>query len=361
MINYLFYVHVNTESIRKPLTLSRKNSTLNRNKETLRRIVDFDCKPLILLFIYMLSAGCEENGKQVSDAVLNTPVEIRLNRFDVAFDQMETEGLPALKANYPYLFPEQYPDSIWLAKHRDSLQREIRAEVRQAFSNFKPLTAELEILFKHIRYYFPEESLPEITTLTNDVDYHNRVILTDSLLLISLDNYLGADHRFYSNMDRYIAKELDSRYLSSDVATAFARRWVPFPAERSFIAQMIYYGKILYLKDLLLPLASDAVKIGYDDAELQWALDNEGQIWRYFIERELLYNTDRELAPRFLDPAPFSKFRLLLDNESPGRLGRYMGWQIVRSYMETNEVPLEKMLGLSGEELFKNSNYKPPK
>lgn len=327
----------------------------------MRRIVEFAYKPLVVLLIVLISGGCEENGKEVSDAVLETPVEIRMNRFDVAFDQMEIKDLPTLKATYPYLFPEQYPDSVWIAKHSDSLQMEIRGEVRKAFANFKPYEAELELLFKHIRYYFPDENIPEITTLTNDVDYQNRVILTDSLLLIGLDNYLGADHRFYANMDRYIAKELDARYLSSDVAAAFARRRVPMARERSFISQMIYYGKILYLKDLLLPLKPDAVKIGYDQAELQWALDNEGQIWRYFIERELLYKTDRELAPRFLDPAPFSKFRLLLDNESPGRLGRYMGWQIVRSYMETNDVPLERMLMTGGEELFKNSNYKPPK
>jgi uncharacterized protein YjaZ len=124
---------------------------------------------------------------------------------------------------------------------------------------------------------------------------------------------------------------------------------------------MLYYGRELYLKDRLLPLLTDEQKIGYSDEELQWARENEEQIWRYFIERELLYSTDAELGPRFLEPAPFSKFRLELDNESPGRLGRYLGWQIVRTFMSAEEISLGQMLHLPAEELFRRSNYKPKK
>ena len=110
-----------------------------------------------------------------------------------------------------------------------------------------------------------------------------------------------------------------------------------------------------------MPLTADSVKIGYTEQQLVWARENESQIWRYFVERELLYSTDKGLDARFLDPAPFSKFRLMLDNESPGRIGRYMGWQIVRSFMDTHEVSLRELLQTPGEEIFKRSKYKPPK
>ena len=93
---------------------------------------------------------------------------------------------------------------------------------------------------------------------------------------------------------------------------------------------------------------------------MAWASANEEQVWRYFIEQELLYSTDGKLAPRFFLPAPFSKFQLeLIDIESPGRIGRYMGWQIVRAFMDNNEIGLAEMLSLAGEEIFKKSKYKP--
>ncbi len=292
---------------------------------------------------------------------MNIPVALEVSRFDQAFDRMNPEELPRLKAQYPYLFPEQYPDSLWLAKQRDTLQQQLRAEVARAFPDFGPYQVSLELLFKHLKYYFPAVRVPRVVTLTSEVDYENRVLLADSLLLIGLDNYLGANHEFYSVLNRYIAEELDPAYLVSDVANTYARSLVPNRRERSFVAQMVYYGKLLYLKDLLLPLEPDSVKIGYTAEQLAWAQANEGQIWRYFIERELLYTTDQKLAPRFLDPAPFSKFELQLDNESPGRIGRYMGWQIVRSYMDRSGAGLQDMLAMPGEELFRESNYKPPK
>ena len=212
---------------------------------------------------------------------------------------------------------------------------------------------------KHIKYYFPKTEIPQVITLISDVDYNNRVVLADSLLLIGLDNYLGADHRFYSGIDRYIAQDLDEKYLKSDVASAFANRIVQIPRGRTFVEAMIYYGKMLYLKDLWMPLANDSEKIHYSDAEFQWAQANEEEIWRYFVDRELLFSTDQGLWPRFLDPAPFSKFRLELDFESPGRTGRYIGWMIVRSFMENNDVSIDNMIDLSGEEIFNNAKYKP--
>src|SRR5690606_14408812 len=196
-------------------------------------------------------------------------------------------------------------------------------------------------------------------TLVSDVRYQERVILTDSLLLIGLDNYLGSDHRFYGGLQRYIAASLERDFLLSDVASAFSKTVVHYPSDRSFLAKMVHYGKELYLKDRLLPDASDAQKIGYTQEELAWAMANEEQMWRYFVERDLLYDTATDLERKFLDPAPFSKFGMELDIESPGRLGRYTGWQIVRAFMERNPVGLEDLMALPGDEIFKRSNYKP--
>ena len=145
----------------------------------------------------------------------------------------------------------------------------------------------------------------------------------------------------------------------SDVASDFAQKVVSRPQNRSFLSQMIYYGKRLYLKDKLIPFDTDAQKIGYEPEQLAWVEANEEQIWRYFIERELLYSTDQKLGQRFLDPAPFSKFGLELDNESPGGVGRYVGWQIVKSFMGRNDVSLQQLLSLPADEIFKKSNYKP--
>ncbi|CAZ94875.1 Gliding motility membrane lipoprotein [Zobellia galactanivorans] len=304
--------------------------------------------------------GCKESVK-LSEDVKKIKLDVQIDRFDKEFAAARPEDLPVLKKKYPYLFPKQYSDSIWIAKMQDTVQVELLDEVEKAFSDFSEEEQSLELLFKHIKYYFPQFDAPKVVTVTSDVDYSNRVILTDTLLLIGLDNYLGADHRFYVDIQKYIRADLDKRYLTVDVASAFAKKVVPAPNDRSFLAQMIYYGKELYLKDRLLPLVSEAQRINYSEEQLAWAIANEEPIWRNFIEREYLYSTDNKLGPRFLDLAPFSKFGLELDNESPGRIGRFIGWQIVRAFMDRNELSLQQMLNLPAEEIFKKSNYKPKK
>lgn len=320
------------------------------------KILDMRRSFFTVLSISLFFLSCNDTDKHAAE-IAKTKVDLKISRFDREFAATTPENLPELRKAYPYLFPA--PDSVWIDKMQDSLQIELFQEVGNTFNSFEEEEGHLTQLFKHIKYYFPEQEVPHVITVTNDVRYNDRIIFADSLLFIGLDNYLGPEHKYYGGFQRYIAKSLDRRYIPSDVAGAFAKKVVPRPRDRTFLARMIYFGKELYLKDRLMPNASDADKIGYTEDEMLWAMSNEEPIWRNFVEREHLYSTDNGLNPRFLDIAPFSKFGLELDNESPGRLGRYIGWQIVRAFMEKNPVAIKQMLTMPEEELFKKSNYKP--
>ncbi|WP_237686013.1 gliding motility lipoprotein GldB [Flagellimonas profundi] len=314
-------------------------------------------RSFVLVMILLLSS-CGEKDR-TEEEIDKVAVDLQISRFDREFANATPNDIPALKEKYPYLFPEQFPDSVWIAKLTDTIQVELSEEVAKAFGDFEEESKDLESLFKHMKYYFPETKTPHVVTLTSDVRYDNRIILTDSLLLIGLDNYLGEDHHFYEGLQRYIASNLDKKFLTSDVTSAFAKKVLNYPRNRTLLSRMVYFGKELYLKDKLIPSATDAQKIGYSEEEIEWARANEEQMWKYFVERELLYSTDTGLDRKFLDPAPFSKFGLELDNESPPRLGRYMGWRIVRAFMEKTDTGLKQMLGMPADEILKQSNYKP--
>ena len=313
----------------------------------------------LVLMASLFFWSCKEEDKIAKeiDAIV---VEVQVSRFDREFANAKPNDIPKLKQTYPYLFPEQYTDSVWVAKLTDTLQVEILKEVDSVFTDFDAEQQELESFFKHVKYYFPNQKTPKIITVITDVEYNNPVILTNDFLFLGLDNYLGTSHKFYGGIQSYIASGLDKKFLIADVANAFAKKVVPYPVkDRTFLAQLIYYGKQLYIKDKLIPFKTDAEKIKYSQEDLDWSFVNEEQMWRYYVERELLYSTDVKLRKRFLDPAPFSKFQLELDSESPGRLGRFLGWQMVRSYMEKNDTSLQQLLKLPAEEIFKKSNYKP--
>ncbi|MEJ2162159.1 MAG: hypothetical protein P8X60_02250 [Robiginitalea sp.] len=152
-----------------------------------------------IIILLILTYQCGDPQPKVSEEVLEIPVTLQVDRFDLEFDRTRPEELSQLQKKYSFLFPDEVPDSIWAVKLSDTLQQHIRREVQKAFPDFGPYQTALELLFKHIRYYFPDASVPRVITLTTNVDYQNRIILTDTLLLMGLDNYLGPDHEFCSN------------------------------------------------------------------------------------------------------------------------------------------------------------------
>ncbi|MBK5213437.1 MAG: gliding motility lipoprotein GldB [Flavobacteriaceae bacterium] len=314
----------------------------------------------VLILFGVLLFSCNNESK-VEKEIEKIPMNVEIIRFDKKFADATPADLPKLKAEYPAFFPKQYSDSIWVEKLTDTLQKQLEDEVLKTFPKDEALEEVLVPLFQHVKYYFPKFRTTVVVTTTSDVDYRNKVILADSILVIGLDNYLGSGHRFYEGIDKYITKEMKPSQLGPDVAETYARQYIKLPSEASFLGQILYFGKELYLKDLWLPNISDAEKIGYTEEEFKWAEENEEYMWRYFVENELLYSTDPKLGARFINPAPFSKFYLEIDNESPGMLGRYLGWKIVRAYMENNKTTVQQLMVIDADELFKNSKYKPKK
>ncbi len=314
---------------------------------------------LLFSFLFVL-IGCATKSNEEKE-IEKIPVNIEVLRFDKVFGNATAADLSELKKSYPMFFPEIYHDSIWVQKIEDTLQQQLTTEVAKKYPSETKLKEDVELLFQHIKYYFPQVNIPNIVTSTSDVDYRNKIIASDSLLIIALDTYLGKDHYFYEGIPKYVRKNMNEEMIVSDVADVYAQQFTPRPQKRNFLAQMIYYGKMLYLKDLWMTQVEDQIKIGYSKEEYSWVQENEIEIWRNFVENEYLFSTNAKLASRFINPAPFSKFYLEIDNQSPGRVGRYIGWQIVKSYMEKNDVSLQYMLTQNAEEIFNKSKYKPKK
>ncbi|MDG1423357.1 MAG: gliding motility lipoprotein GldB [Flavobacteriaceae bacterium] len=314
----------------------------------------------LFFFLLLFFNSCQ---KEVKNNIDTSTIEVKfmINRFEQDFYSHKGEDLEELKKKYPILFPENTPDSIWMAKIKDKDEQELYTETQKLYSSFSDIETELRSLFKYITHYNPMFNTPNIITGLSNIDYNYRVIYNQRLVFISLDVYLGSKHPFYSDYPAYIKQNNIRERIVVDVANAIIDSQIKPLTNRSFLAKMIHEGKKLYLLDLYLPLKSDAVRIGYTKQKYDWAITNEEQVWKYFIENNLLYSTDTKLNKRFLEDAPFSKFYLSEDKNSPGRIGQRIGLQIVRSFMDNNDVSLSDLLIKDGEEIFKNSKYKPRK
>jgi len=311
---------------------------------------------LIILFLF----SCKKETEKKID-VSGIDVTVSIERFDQKFYETTVETLPEIKAAYPYLFPIQNPDSVWLNRINSEEEIILYKKAQAVFGDFEAEKSQIETLFKHIKYFHPTFKSPHVITLITNLDYKNKVLYAEDFLFISLDMYLGGNEEIYKDFPLYLARNFDKSQLMVDMGKAIGDSYFIPSTNRQFIDLMVNEGKKMYQLDCYLPDTSDAQKMGYSIESMSWVISNEEPIWKYFIENKLLYSTDADLYTRFVANAPFSKFYIDIDKESPGKIGVWLGWQIVRSYMKNNDVTLQQLLQSNAEEIFKNSKYKPKK
>ena len=218
-------------------------------------------KNLLSLFsLLLLLASCDKKSK-IEKEVENIPVSVKVERFDKIFYETPVANLSQIKQKYPYLFPVATPDSVWVNKMKNPLNRDLYTEVQKKYSNFEKVNADLDNLFRHIKYYFSKTKTPKVITLISEMDYQNKAIYADSLVVISLDLYLGKNHKFYE-FPEYLKQNFEENQIMPDIVSSFAATKIPNVSDKTLLSQMIYAGKELYLKDLLLPETTDAEKIG---------------------------------------------------------------------------------------------------
>jgi len=313
---------------------------------------------VISILLMVIITRCNKENKLAINTK-NITVKVSVKRFDQMFFKITPKTLPKLKSEFPYLFPAVNPDSVWLNKLNNTNFKYLYKETQKVFPDFKEQTKQLTNLFKHVKYYYPKFKAPKIITLISELDLSHQVIYADSLLLISLDTYLGSNNEIYVGYPKYLSRTYDKSFLMADIAKAISLKSMPKQDSRSFISSCIQQGKILYQGKAFAPMISDSVLFKYTDNQFLWAKNNQEFVWKYMVSKKLIFNNDKNLLNRFIYQEPFSKFYLDIDANTPGSIGSYIGYEIVKSYVKYNNVSLRKMLTTPNEVLFKKSKYKP--
>ena len=311
------------------------------------------CSILLLLIIPILFWSC--SNRKTSNA---SPQSYELIRFESIFFDTHPDSLKEVEQRFPYFFPKSYPFSVWVNRRTDSLQLTLY-EHTKSISN-SDIQDQLNPFIDGLSRVFENARVPKkVITITSDVDYNNKVILNDSMALIAIDNFLGINHQMYEGIALYLRQQMELKNLSRELAESFAKNRIELPKDRNFLAQLIYSGKIQFLKQSILSDYSEYKILGYTPDQLAWAMTNEKEIWNFFVSKELLYSTDPELIKRFISPAPFSKFYLKIDVDSPGQIGQWLGLQIVKAYQMKEQKSIAQLLSTPYRELFEKSKYKP--
>ena len=311
--------------------------------------------PQIYLFLLslMLLCACKSNKKA---DVSHINLEVHIERFDHDFDNLHA-GLMSPQVNllqkkYGNFYPDYIErilkagslrDTAYFGMLRkifaDKAYQDLKHEVDSVYPALSTTEASLTDAFKHIKYYFPKKQLPKVYAYLSG--FQAQTSVGDDYFAIGLDLFLGANSKFYPSLittfPHYISRRFTPENITPRVVEGLAREDM-FPekeSDKSLLAKMIYEGKIMYFMDQTLPDAPDSLKIGYTGKQLEWCHQFENNIWGYFLEENLLYETDAQKIQKYFNEAPFTP-GLGEHNESAPKLAVWTGWQIVRHYMDNH-------------------------
>ena len=224
------------------------------------------------------------------------------------------------------------------------------------FDNYKALLVDALSRYKH---YFPNKTCPNIYLMISG--FSEAIAVSDNTLAFSVDRFLGKDSHFYEQLrtPKYLRKRMEPNLMVSEGVRGWIASEFPFnDSLNTLVSKMVYYGTILYTMDALFPNLPDNKKIGFTDNELLWCKNSEKSVWSYFMDKKLLFSNNRLMIKKFISPAPFSG---PFTKNSPGRVGQWVGWQIVREYMNRHpNVTLQQLMNNhSYHKILVQSKYHP--
>lgn len=241
----------------------------------------------------------------------------------------------------------------------DSIMKMVARDIDIKFGDFTQWQEEIINAFKHFKYHLPGEKLPEKIVTYNSA-FNFGVVSTDKYIGIGLEMYLGPDNGVIQKIGFpvFMKEKMSQDYLLVDICHSWLISNVMGEDRgETFLSSMIYYGKLRYAVDAMLPDMDDNYKIRYTHEEYDWALISEYDIWQFLVEMNYIYSTEAKVKLRYFEEAPTT-----VDMEgSPGRIGQFIGWQLVKQYMEKNpDVTVAELLKETNEGKILKA-YKPQK
>ncbi len=293
-------------------------------------------KYLELVLLILICTACSERGRFYSKEAENLPINVGIERFDKDFMSLDSVSLVQKYPDFYQIYVRnilELPSSEIDKFKADSVVKSLFADVEKEYFSVEDVENVLSKAFKYYKYYFPEKVVPKVSFHISG--FNQCVVTLEDRISVSADYYLGKDYPMYSSVAyAYEVPYLTREHLPIDVMLGWLSSEFP-TNEYRLLESMINYGKVMYLLEVFLPDYEMSEILSYSDEQFAWCEEHEKRIWHSIIENKELYSTDWRTIMKYTQPAPFTQG--YSQEHSPGRLGVYMGWKIVSSFMNAHK------------------------
>lgn len=322
-----------------------------------------------LLFIGLIISSCSSNPLNIDNSKVQ--VSIHFTQLDSLLQHTEQKNWQAAlldaHANIPEVIDYQLGYCLRLGRVSDSTLAsgliqfygdpyliQLEGELKKRFNSTKKHSTQITEGFRYLKAHLPTIKIPKDIVYLNSF-FSGSAFCTENAIAIGLERYLGKDSPSIKSLPSeefydWTKIAMDERYLDRDAITSWIyTHIIPETKESSLVASMVNWGKIIYLTQAAFPTSEPSIPMRYSTTEFEWAVAHERVIWEYLVKNQLLFTkSERELA-NWLKEGPFTPG---LPEKGPDRLGQFIGFRIIQSYMEQNSITLEELIQLPYNELL---------
>jgi len=329
----------------------------------MKNIIFFLAATLLLL------SSCGEPESKLNIDISNIPQpKIKIKRYEQAMFPIAADSffsvVPKLQKEYPVFLEGDIHDTAALIELKsfftDPYMIELYKKSMDKYPSLDRIEEQLGKAMQHFEYYYPKAEHFNYYSYISGLDVSHPVKFIGENLIIGIDNYLGANEPVYlrSGFPKYKIKWMIPERIIPDAMDEVASGLMPEQQKGgSLLDNMIYKGKILYFTQAMIPDISDSLLLKYNKKQYTWCRTYEGKIWGLLIDNQFLFKKDQTMVGKFMKDGPFTT---VFSNTSPSRIGWFVGWRIVTSYMNRNEVSLDDLLNeKDAKKILKLSKYKP--
>ena len=332
-------------------------------------------KKYIYIACLVLLCGCDKGRTYFPKEM--EPQQIEIVRFDNALlnvhEAMVEQDIRVLYETYPVFMPLWVEDILGIPSEDTAyLEQQLPAFLndtlygfkatnqreREVFADISDLQKAINKAFTRIVYLYPETEIPTLYLFVSG--FQTPIYFGDELIGIGGDMYLGSDYEYYNRVVyEYQKQTMRKECIPVDVISAYLFRTLPYTSTKSrLLDQMLYRGKIMYLTAQIFDNLPGYEIMGWTKAQWDWCIQNERAIWHLVMDKRDLFKTESLVLTNYLNDGPFTSE---ISQDSPGRLGIWLGWRIAQSYMEHNEnVTLQQLMAEpDAQKILEDSYYKP--
>jgi|TARA_R110000737_G_scaffold353495_1_gene406157 hypothetical protein len=198
--------------------------------------------------------------------------------------------------------------------------------------------------FQNLKFHLSDVKIPKAIIYANTC-FQSSAFSTQNEIVIGLERYLGKDEPLIQELPRdifydWIKEGMEDKYLERDAVCSWIMSNVVQMVEANLAENMVNWGKIIYFTEAAFPDENEEIIIRYSAEDLKWAKENEFSLWSYLVKEKMLFRINETESINMLAPGPFT---IGLPEKGPDRLGQYLGWQMVRKYMEKNDITLKQL------------------